>query len=815
MTLTALAAAWIAGLLFGGLAVLPIEALALWGVAGAALLSAYAWRAGRRGLVAAGCAAAVLLAAGAWWGDRAASHDVDAALTPLFLEDEVTLRGVVLTDPERDGAAYRFQLGELEWDTGEGWQPIAGRVQVTAQPGAAMARERPAPHVRYGDRLTLTGGVESPPVFDDFDYREYLARQGVGAVARFPSLSLLAEGEGNPLLERVYAVRATLSESLRRSLPEPASALSRSLLLGQRRGLPDNVRASFIETGTSHLLAISGLHVAIVLGAALALGRLVFGGARWALLVALAAVWAYALVSGMSPSVTRAALMGSVFLLARALGRENAGLPALAAAAAAMTALDPRALGNVSFQLSFTAVAGLLLLAPPLESRLSAASERLTGPEGVTAALGRATASALAAGIAATLGTLPLVALVFERVSYLGIPATLLALPALPLALAASGIAAVLGAVWTPLGIAVGWVAWAPLSYLLSVVGAIARLPGGLLELGGMTPAMVWGYYALLAAAAYGLRRWHDNADATSPAASGPRLSLGFRRLWLAALAMLLASAVVWTAAVTAPGGRLTVAFLDVGQGDAIFIETPSGVQLLIDGGPDPDVLHRELGSVMPFWDRSLEVIVLTHPDADHLNGLVTVLERYDVALVAETGVESTSAQYASWRRLLDGRRDAATLNVSAGQTLHTGDGVVINVLNPPDPVPAWTPDLRNNSGVTLRVAYGDVSFLLPADIHAYAEQALVASGAPLDATVLKAAHHGSATSSSQAFLDAVSPEAVVVSAGAGNKFGHPAKEVVGRLTSAVGDANVYVTAEHGRVQFTTDGERLWRETGR
>ena len=278
---------------------------------------------------------------------------------------------------------------------------------------------------------------------------------------------------------------------------------------------------------------------------------------------------------------------------------------------------------------------------------------------------------------------------------------------------------------------------------------------------------------------------------------------------------MLLASAVVWTAAVTAPGGRLTVAFLDVGQGDAIFIETPSGAQLLIDGGPDPDVLHRELGSVMPFWDRSLEVIVLTHPDADHLNGLVTVLERYDVALVAETGVESTSAQYASWRRLLDGRRDAATLNVSAGQTLHTGDGVVISVLNPPDPVPAWTPDLRNNSGVTLRVAYGDVSFLLPADIHAYAEQSLVASGAPLDATVLKAAHHGSATSSSQAFLDAVSPEVVVVSAGAGNKFGHPAPEVVERLAAAVGDANVYVTAEHGRVQFTTDGERLWRETGR
>ena len=288
-----------------------------------------------------------------------------------------------------------------------------------------MTRTRTAPHLRYGDRLTFTGGVESPPVFDDFDYRDYLARQGVGAVARFPALTLDAEGAGSPLLQRVYALRATLSESLQRSLPEPASALARSLLLGQRRGLPDEVRQDFIETGTSHLLAISGLHVAILLGAALALGRMLFGGARWALLLALVAVWTYAMVSGMSPSVTRAALMGSVFLLGRALGREGASLPALAAAAAAMTALDPRLLGNVSFQLSFTAVMGLLLLAPPIEARLARIATRVTGAEGPSAALGRATASAMAAGIAATLGTLPLVALVFERVSYLGIPVTL------------------------------------------------------------------------------------------------------------------------------------------------------------------------------------------------------------------------------------------------------------------------------------------------------------------------------------------------------------------------------------------------------
>lgn len=813
MTLTALAAAWVGGLLLGQQAAAPLEALALWCVAGAALWSAAAWRAGRHGLIPAGCAAALLLAVGAWWGERPAGRAVDDALTPLFVEDSVTLRGTVATDPERRGAAYRFQVAALEWETAEGWRPVAGRVQVTAQPSAAMARERTAPHVRYGDRLTLTGGVESPPVFDDFDYREYLARQGVGAVVRFPSVALDGEGGGSPLLGRVFAVRAALAESLRRSMPEPASALARSLLLGQRSGLPEQTRQDFIETGASHLLAISGLHVAIVLGAALAVGRLAFGGARWALVLPLAVVWAYALVSGMSPSVTRAAVMGSVFLLGHALGREGASLPALALAAAIMTALDPGVLDNVSFQLSFTAVAGLLLLAPPIEAWLSRAAARVVGHEGAMAALGRWIAAALAAGIAATLGTLPLVALVFERVSALGIPVTLLALPALPLALAASGIAAVAGAVWTLLGVAAGWVAWPPLSYLLALVGAVARFPGGLIDLGGVTAPMVWGYYALLTATVYALRRRQD--DGAPPASAQRGLTLGSGRLRWAGLGMLLTCAVVWTAAVTAPDGRLTVAFLDVGQGDAIFLRTPSGVQLLIDGGPDPEALQRELGDVMSFWDRSLDVIVLTHPDADHLNGLVSVLERYAVALVAESDVDSASAQYASWKRLIAGRPDVETLHAFAGQTLHTGDGVVLRVLNPPEETPAWTPDRRNNSGVTLHVTYGDVSFLLPADIHRYAEEALVDSGAPLRATVLKAAHHGSATSSSQGFLDAVEPEAIVVSAGPDNKFGHPAPEVVERLEKAVGPHNVYVTAEHGRVRFTTDGERLWRETER
>ena len=145
MKLTALAAAWVGGLLLGQQAVLPLEALVLWGIAGAALWSAAALHARRRGLIAVGCACALLLPAGAWWGDRAAQQPVDEALSPLFVEEQVTLRGVVLTDPERDATAYRFQLGELQREAGGDWQPVAGAFRSPRNPAPKWRSSEPRP----------------------------------------------------------------------------------------------------------------------------------------------------------------------------------------------------------------------------------------------------------------------------------------------------------------------------------------------------------------------------------------------------------------------------------------------------------------------------------------------------------------------------------------------------------------------------------------------------------------------------------------------------------------------------------------------
>jgi competence protein ComEC len=266
----------------------------------------------------------------------------------------------------------------------------------------------------------------------------------------------------------------------------------------------------------------------------------------------------------------------------------------------------------------------------------------------------------------------------------------------------------------------------------------------------------------------------------------------------------------VWLAVAALPDGRLHVAFLDVGQGDAILVTTPGGRQLLIDGGPSATDLNWRLGQEMPFWDRTLEMVVNTHPDSDHLGGMVSLLDRYQVeqALVSDMAV--TSQLYREWEKELAEAALTPTIG-QAGAHLDLGGGVIATVLNP-GPACAGL-DGPNDHSVVMRLQYGEISFLLSGDIEEPVERELVASGAPLATTVLKSPHHGSRTSSSEAFLEAVDPHLVVISVGAENSFGHPSPEVSERY--AAHGLPVLRTDERGTIEFITDGQQVWVETAR
>ncbi len=812
-----LAAAWLAGLLLA--LALDLEPTPLLLLATATAPLGLALRLAGRNPLPAILLGTLLL--GCWRGEAAG---VPGLALDTGVERELTFRGRIADDPEHSRQFVRFTLVVEEVDRGNGWREERGKILFYAAPPRNMVAAREPPYFRHGDFLALGGTAGKPGKIDGFDYAAYLASQGISGVVFSRDVEWLPEESGGSWRTGIYRARGRLSDSLAAALPSPQSSLAQGMLLGRRGQISQEVRDSFRQTGTAHLLAISGLHVGVILAMGMGAAGAIFGRRRqFYLLLPLAAIWVYALTSGLPVSALRAGLMGSLYLAAIALGRPHNPMPALALSAVVITAFDPLALTQVSFQLSFTAMAGVLLALPWAERANDALRNRPTGggPTWKTGAarLGGWAASGAIVSVGATVGTFPLVALYFGQVPLLGIPLTILALPSLPFILGTS-LATALGGLAHPiLGQVLGVAAWAPLSYLLAVVSAP---PGPAVATGWAGPPLVWSWYLALAGvllvpkgllARLRLGSWWSSITSAMGSVRTPFNSRVLTLVLVAGTAALAgATLLLWAQVIWGPDGKLRVYFFDVGQGDSALIVTPKGRQVLIDGGPDTYSATRALPQGMLPWDRSLELVILTHPDADHARGLLETLDQYRVGLALAGVPDATAPMSAMWQDRLTGNR-VELRRLASGDRVELEEGVTLEVLHPAEERIGGA--ARNNNGLVLRLVYGEVSFLFAADIEKEAEEHLADSGQTLESTVLKVPHHGSRTSSTALFLDRVDAEAAVISAGADNRFGHPHTEVAARLEEMAGPDNIYRTARHGNIEFVTDGVDLWVKTER
>jgi len=807
MWLLYVSCAWVAGIFLGSKLSLPLLALAF-GLIPFALIPFLP--SSKKSLIVAGLCLLALLGGGLHFPSSLPPVDEHSL---CFYNDAgiVEIQGMVADEPDiRD----RYCL--LTFSAND----VTANGEKEEVSGTALIRVPRYPAYRYGDVLKIMGRLETPPQFEDFDYKSYLARQGIYSVIYYPEVEVLDHSQGFKPLQWIYSLRERLSASLARALPEPQGSLAQAILLGLRGNIPDSLYGAFSRTGTAHLLAISGLHISIIIAMFLSFGILVFGRQRsiyiWLTLVL---TWLYALLAGMHPPIIRAAIMGSLFLIAEYLGRQRSAIIALAFAAAVMVGIQPHVLWSVSFQLSFLAMAGLVLLYPYFQvwgrkgvASLFRARERI-------AAAGGMITDGFAATLAAIVAVGPLIAYNFGVVSLVALPATFFSLPALPFIIVTAALVAFTGLFALLAAQIFGWLAWLFLSYLVFIVRGFDALPYSSIEVATVSTWHVWGYYVILAGVIASLKHRKQLADFSSRLISGikkvaegiPKPRLGFSTKWLI-LPFLVVVILVWSVALTTPDDKLHVSFLDVGQGDAILIQTPNGQDILIDGGPDPQKINLELGESLPFWDRTIDLVVCTQPQADHVTGLVEVLLRYKVKQVLEPGVSYNSSIYQEWLRLVEDK--GIEYNIArAGQEVDLGNGIKMEVLNPPATLYEGTSHDVDNNGVVLKLTWGKVSFLFTADIREEAEFELIGQRANLKSTVLKVAHHGSKTSTTSQFLAAVDPEVAVISVGADNTFGHPSPEVMERLIDRLGEDNVYRTDEDGTVELITDGDRLWVRT--
>lgn len=721
---------------------------------------------------------------------QAALHSGLAPSWPAAADgQQVEARGIIVGSPEAGHLGWR---GVVRLHSLEAWQsprapplpPAHGLVRLTGRgqpPGVGVGAE-----VLVRGRFRLGRPAGNPGERSEQDALRRRGLLGVIRVTPGGGITVLRPGAWS-VRGAVSALRQSVVAGVLRALPEPHNGLLLSLLLGIETHLSPELYRQFSRAGLVHLMVVSGAQVAIVAGACAWAARLGGLPALPSAAAGVLGVGLFAVLVGWAPSVGRATIMTVTGLAAALLGRGRDRAATLAAAALVLLVSQPQVLFDIGFQLSFAATWGLLYVAPVLRPRL--------------VYLGPFLAPTLAATLGAQLAVAPLLAAHFQVLLVAGILANALALPVI--------------AALVPVGLAlIPLVAAAPAAgYLLL---GLLRLPlDVVLWIGSRFGALAWAavptpVVSPVAAAALflGLGGW----VAVLSGSWQPR-----RVQLLAGAGVGVCALALWYAAALRPPSALVVTILDVGQGDAILVQSPSGRAVLIDGGGNAggdrigwDVgLMRVVPALRRAGVRRLDVVILSHPHDDHVGGLVAVLENFPVGLVLDPGVVHPAPAYARLIRVAEARR-VSYRAAREGVGLDLGSGVGLTVLHPPDPAPRLEGEPAHAGAMVARLTYGMTAALLTGDIEAPVEQHLLDRGTTLESQVLKVAHHGSRTSTTPAFLAKVRPGIAVVSVGADNSFGHPHPGTLAALESA--GATIYRTDRDGAVTLWSDGTR-WQVT--
>ncbi len=697
----------------------------------------------------------------------------------------VTLRGTVVSEPDvRDTRIdLRVEVQRI--------RPLEGPMATSS--GLVLVQIPLTTKVQYGDEIVADGVLRIPGEFDTFSYRDFLSRSGVYSLMQDASVRVLSSGNGNPLYATLLELKGRARRNITSALPEPSASLLVGILLGDSRGLAPEVSDAFNATGASHIIAISGFNMAILSGVVMGLLNRFGVRPRLAAFIGILTLAIYTLFVGASASVVRAAIMSSMLVFAGLIRRKTYVPTSLAFVSVVLSAFNPFILWDVGFQLSLFATLGLSLFTTPLQQRFDRLLARWF-PQRTATTIGDFLSEPLIVSLAAQITTLPLILLYFGRLSLVSLVVNLLVIPVQAVLMIMGLAATLIGYVIPSLAQLFFWADMLFLSWTLGIIRLFARLPYAVVDV-RVDPRLIALFYAALIAG--GLMQATNPAWLYDLARLLRRRIVSFAMISGAACLTILLVAL----ALSRPDGNLHVWMLDMEENNAVLIQTPGGAHVLVDGGRFPSRLLTALGDNLPFNDREIEMLIVTHPDVPDIAALPVVLERYEVGVMLTNGQMTDEPEYLA---LLEELGETRIVKVRAGYTVEMSDGTNLEVLSPrTEPLPD---DSANANTLALRVSYDKLSFLLMSDLNQEGQLQILKSGRQLHATVLQIPDHGSAEALNTSFLTTVSPSVFTLQSNPASRFGDVNPDTLALL----GDLPLFRTDESGTLHFWTNGVELW-----
>jgi competence protein ComEC len=694
-------------------------------------------------------------------------------------ESQMLVTGLVRSLPEvRDKATYlRVEVERMHPDGDLNPFDVRGLVLVITENTKVF---------RYGDRVRIRGYLETPPEDETFSYRDYLARQGIHTLMRNAKVTTLERGRGNWLMSQIYQLKSRALDNIYQLWPDPEASLFAGILLGVEYNIPESVRTAFEETGTSHIIAISGFNIAIVAG----LFARTFG--RWmgpykGGIAALGGITLYTILVGADAAVVRAAIMGSISLLAGLVGRRQDGVYTLGITAGLMALANPHTLWDVGFQLSFAATLGLILYADPISQAFIGFAARWI-PQNTAEKIAGPVGEFLLFTFAAQVTTLPLLAYYFGSVSWIAFLANPAILPVQPAIMVLGGLSLILSLVWLPIGSILAPVAWPFVLFTIRVVEFFSKNTRGSLPIGDFHVTWLVILYLVLMIATF---KWDQIR--TWLAQEKGRIETALVLPGITMMAVI--ATLVWRVALSVPDGHLHLTLLDVGTGDAILVRTPTGRSLLINGGPSTSKLSDGLGRRLPPFQRHIDWLVVASPREEQVAALPRIIARFPPSQVLWAGLSSPCREADYLRENLNALQ-TPIVNAQNGHVLDLGSGAVLRVLR------------SGPRGAILLLEWDRFQALLPLGVS-NGDLEAVQFGADLgQVPVLLLAENGYAPANPTTLIDNLDPWLVLLSVSADDRDGLPDQETLEALHATP----LLRTDQNGWVHITTDGLQMWIE---